>query len=615
MRISTVIAVAGVLFAGVALAAKIPVRTLDDLPRHAYPLAVPVSELIQSSGDFTAFAAAVRADIEADLETYEIQDASTLQAKYTSLLTLDVMDSRHASALDLIERIRALEDKEAVRLTTGLTATSVIRAREATGEATGDRYLAAFARHLRDQLEALPWETIQTRIVQQKGRLEIMSETLLVGMVQAQIDPVVAAKGEISSDLAETVLNIGYALQYALPLKKPMLAIYDEFIEGRRVVKPDIWAGRALVLNPGAGHAEVVVGIWDSGVDMSVYEGRRFVNAAESFDGVDDDGNGFVDDVHGIAYDYRGVYEPHLLYPLGEDAPRIGRVLDKVKGLMDLRAGVDSPEADDLKTYLAGLETGEVNDFLEDMSLAALYTHGTHVAGIAARGNPYARLLGARISFDHHTIPALLTEEMARRHAASYGETTDYFAAHGVRVANMSWGWGLKEIEGMLESNGWGADTAERSRQAARLLGILEEGLHAALAGSPDILFVAAAGNEDNDVAFDKYIPSAFDLPNLMVVGAVDQAGEATGFTSSGRNVRIYANGFEVESYVPGGRKMKLSGTSMAAPNVCNLAAKLFALDPTLTPPRVVELIGAGADDRRGLRLLNPRRTAASVRR
>ena len=117
---------------------------------------------------------------------------------------------------------------------------------------------------------------------------------------------------------------------------------------------------------------------------------------------------------------------------------------------------------------------------------------------------------------------------------------------------------------------------------------------------TPEILFVTAAGNDDNDVEFDVVIPSNFDLPNLMVVGAVDQAGEPTGFTSGGRNVRVYANGFEVESYVPGGETMKMSGTSMASPNVCNLAAKLFTLEPALTPAQVRELIEKGADPEPG---------------
>lgn len=57
----------------------------------------------------------------------------------------------------------------------------------------------------------------------------------------------------------------------------------------------------------------------------------------------------------------------------------------------------------------------------------------------------------------------------------------------------------------------------------------------------------------------------------------------------------VDADGYNVESYVPGGAKLRLSGTSMASPNVVNLAAKLFALNPALTPAQVIELIRQGA--------------------
>ena len=70
-----------------------------------------------------------------------------------------------------------------------------------------------------------------------------------------------------------------------------------------------------------------------------------------------------------------------------------------------------------------------------------------------------------------------------------------------------------------------------------------------------------------------------------------------TGFTSFGGTVTVYSNGFELDSYVPGGRRLKLSGTSMSSPNVANLAAKLIAKDPTLTPHDVIQLIEDGADD------------------
>ena len=68
-----------------------------------------------------------------------------------------------------------------------------------------------------------------------------------------------------------------------------------------------------------------------------------------------------------------------------------------------------------------------------------------------------------------------------------------------------------------------------------------------------------------------------------------------TSFTSYGKTVILDADGYRVESYVPGGTKLKESGTSMASPNVVNLAAKLIALDPKLTPEHTIALMKQGA--------------------
>jgi subtilisin family serine protease len=76
--------------------------------------------------------------------------------------------------------------------------------------------------------------------------------------------------------------------------------------------------------------------------------------------------------------------------------------------------------------------------------------------------------------------------------------------------------------------------------------------------------------------------------------------------------------GFEVEAPVPGGVRMKLSGTSMASPQVANLAAKLLALKPGLTPVQLKAAILDGAERQPGadgkptrVNLINPRRSAA----
>ena len=103
----------------------------------------------------------------------------------------------------------------------------------------------------------------------------------------------------------------------------------------------------------------------------------------------------------------------------------------------------------------------------------------------------------------------------------------------------------------------------------------------------------------------------------MITVGAVDQAGDRTSFTSFGKNVEVYANGFEVDSYIPGGDRLKFSGTSMASPNVANLAAKLFAVKPSLKPQEVVALIKQGAEKggRENFTLIHPKRTGELVKK
>ena len=78
----------------------------------------------------------------------------------------------------------------------------------------------------------------------------------------------------------------------------------------------------------------------------------------------------------------------------------------------------------------------------------------------------------------------------------------------------------------------------------------------------------------------------------------------------------MHANGFEVESFLPGGERMKYSGTSMAAPNVANLAGKLLALEPRLNVEQTTMFIKLGAErsaDGR-INLINPRKSLALLR-
>lgn len=129
---------------------------------------------------------------------------------------------------------------------------------------------------------------------------------------------------------------------------------------------------------------------------------------------------------------------------------------------------------------------------------------------------------------------------------------------------------------------------------------------------------MAGAGNEDNNADFQEYIPAGLQADNLITVGAVDLGGREASFSSSGKSVVVHALGVEVDGLIPGGVRMRFSGTSMASPQVANLAAKLLALKPALTTAELKALILAGAErapDAGGqpgrVKLLNPRRSAA----
>jgi subtilisin family serine protease len=283
-----------------------------------------------------------------------------------------------------------------------------------------------------------------------------------------------------------------------------------------------------------------------------------------------------------------------------------------------MQANLYTPDAAALKKKLSAMKPDQVKQFFEDLDLAGSYMHGTHVAGILMDGNPYARLALGRISFDYKIVPdPCPSPELVARDAASTAEYVDFFKRNGVRVVNMSWGLSVKEYESAMEMCGIGKTADERRQIARGYFDSRKAALVKAFNSAPEILFVAAAGNSNSSASFEEFVPSSLRLPNLLTVGAVDLAGDEASFTSYGPTVVVHANGYEVESYVPGGDRMKLSGTSMASPNTANLAAKIIAVNPKLKPPEVIAIITSTADRTADGRrnLINPRKAVELAQR
>jgi len=590
---------------------KTVITKLSDLPTYTYTLPAKPSVMVKDPAAVRALAEAIEKDIRSDLAKFDIQDVTAVRRMHGTLLTAAMLKGEDAEAAKQVAIVREMQEKPAAKLTSGRITEAVLAARQGPADA----FDATLRSNLEASLATLPWDVVEDELQATKGYLEYISEGLVIGSLESSVDPA-AESGTLSQQLADNILGAAYTLGVILPHKESLHAAYAAVVDAHKEDrKPDIWAERDVTLDASAKLSPVTVAIWDTGIDLDIAAlGKQaWVNDKEiPGNDLDDDGNGLVDDVNGIGFTLHGDYTPTLLFPILDTGADPAQYQQYAKGFSDLQANVDSKEATEVKQKLASLPKEEFKPFLEGLSAYSIYAHGTHVAGIATAGNPAARLLTGRITFDHRIIGDRPTIAQAYKDASAAVRTVDYFVEQGIRVVNMSWGGSLSGIEAALEQTGAPGTPEERRALARRIYDIGYKALLEAMRDASGVLFVIAAGNSDNNVEFDEVYPSSIKLPNVMIAGAVDQAGDETSFTSFG-NSEVFANGFEVESYVPGGAELKFSGTSMAAPNVANLAAKLWAVYPDLSVAQVRQLIVDGADAKqagdRTIRLMNPKRT------
>jgi subtilisin family serine protease len=593
-------------------AALIPAQTpkkkitrAADVPQFSYPISGKVEDLLHSDEAFTKLMAQIRHDVESVLANYDIEEAATKRRLIGTLARIDVLEGKDQDALHRLDEVQALEDKPAQKLTSGMVLRAMLEARAQYKDRNSPEYRRQVYKLVRQSLDAMPFQVVENDIKGAKAGMELLNSGMIMGQIQSVFDPVVQKTGALSDVLADQLPAIQLTLVEITPLKDSLVEAFGSYLSANAKEKPDIWAARAVRLEAGRNYTPVNIAVWDSGVDTAIFNEQLIREA---------DGKPAV-----IAYDINTLKTTGALYPFPPDRARmLPENEQRVKGLLDLQANIDSPEASAIKKEMAALKPAEVRPFIEQINEVADYVHGTHVAGIAMDGNPYARLAVARITFDYKLIPdPCPSRALSERSAAADTDYVNFFKANHVRIVNMSWGGSVKEFEDGMERCGMGKSVDERKQMARELFDIEKHGLEKAFASAPEILFVAAGGNSNNDATFNEFIPSSIRLPNLITVGAVDQAGDEAPFTSYGPTVVVHSDGYEVDSYIPGGKRMKLSGTSMASPNVVNLAAKILAVNPGLQPPEVIRIIrdtaDATADGRR--HLINPKNALAAAQK
>jgi subtilisin family serine protease len=565
---------------------KRKVSSEGDLPRFTYAVKGSASELMEADdASFTAFAVKVRADVDSLLRGYDITDKATLRTLLQTEIDLQTLAGEYSAAFATTDRFRAEQEKPSAKLTAGLISQAWLQATMETKSTSGPAFEESFRKLAADKVNALPWDVVQDDIKETYAGTKVFSPAFAVAQVRTDLDPATQKSGALDNHQAWELISYRAGVRFFIPIEDILGDVLKKYIAAHTIAKPDIWEAREVTLGANDKTTPVLIAIWDSGVDLSLFPNQLFTDTHPTVSGT-----------HGLAYDDQGSPSPSWLYPLTpEQEKAYPGFRDEIKGFLDLQNGVDSPEADGLQKKFKTLSADQLHDLFELEKWLGFYVHGTHCAGIAVRGNAAARLVVARFNDQLPDLAFPPTEEWARRLGADFQQISDYFKTRNVRVVNMSWSDNVPEFETWLSKQGGGADPAERKKRAADIYAIWRKAIETAIRNSPDTLFVAAAGNSDSNAGFGGDVPASLHLPNLIAVGAANQAGDETSFTSYGDTVPVHADGYNVESFVPGGARVKLSGTSMATPNVVNLAAKLFALDPTLTPVQVIDLIRKGA--------------------
>ena len=576
------------------------IEKVADLPAYTYPTSEPVEQLIRSGEAFEEFSNPVEVDLLRLRSEFEIQNEGLRSRTLELLAKLDLLFGHYESGISRVQQLRAMQSKVGARLTKMLTEEAYMRAARSAYVTSGPQFVALYRDYLNRAIALLPYEEAWANLVEIRAYAEPVEMQHYIAYLSQRFEPFRKKSGTLGREGAWEIIEARSAFVLANIGETTKVTIRKVEID-HGGMPAGIWSQRAAVLEDRLPYSPVTVAIWDSGIDARLFPGRMWTDKSDPA-------------VHGIAFDTSGQRTAELLRPLtAEEKQRSGFLSALNAGQLEDFFEPESSNAQQYRGAMKNTPATKLRHLIDEMEDFRIASHGTMCAFSAAQGNPYIRLLSARTMGDPTNDTKLTHQAPSVAHskqiAKSFMNLVDFFQEHNVRVVNISWGIFPREFNEAAERYGNESNQARREAEARAAFEAEKRGLYDAMSGARSILFVAASGNLDEDVAAAEIMPQSFNLPNLIKVGAVDPVGNAASFTTFGTSVDIYADGFQ-KAPLLGGQLCGFRGTSAAAPAIVNLAAKILAIQPALSPVQVIDLVKRGGSrNEEGLLVANPKRS------
>jgi hypothetical protein len=281
------------------------VSSQADLPRFIYPVKGSASELVQADdAAFNVFASKVRTDLDSIFRDYEIADKATMRSLLHAKINLQYLAGEYQAALGTIDLLRGQEEKPSAKLTSGIIDRAILPAASETKSSSGPAFEESFKKHAREAINSLPWDVVQDDIRRTYVRTRVYTKSLALGQIKTDLDPSVQTSGAVDNLEAWQLIASRNDLHFFIPLETVLGEILKQYIATHNVVKPDIWAAREVTLTKDQNLTPVLVAIWDSGIDVSLFPDQLLTDPHPTASGT-----------HGLAFDDVGGPSTTWLYP------------------------------------------------------------------------------------------------------------------------------------------------------------------------------------------------------------------------------------------------------------------------------------------------------------